>query len=91
MCHLQMTQEFDIWVTGGAVISVAGEEQCGAHTSLWGTCSDCPFTGCEFSQPQLLFLVSQEVYNPLTGGGRHSELDECCPENFRSLNHDGKF
>src|SRR4029434_382009 len=58
------------------------EEQWGEHTSLGGTSADCPGAGYNFSQPHLLLPVYQEVCNPLTGGGMHSELGEFGEEDF---------
>ncbi len=50
------------------VWTAQGEEQRGEHTS--------ESTGCDFPQPHLLPPVFQEMCDPLTGGGWHSELVE---------------
>lgn len=46
----------------------------GRTGALEGTSADSPGAGCDAHQPHLLLPVIQEVCNPLTGGGGHSEL-----------------
>ncbi len=69
-------QELDGLMTGGAAVSVQGEEQRGKNAALRGSGADGPRVRDMFPQLHMLPPVRQEVCDPPAGGVRHVQLGE---------------